>query len=66
MPRNCRAECSFSLLLLHDLSLTVSIAVLKPALAPQETNAKAFLDLSAWGESSQYKFMYKYCMLCAC
>lgn len=37
-------------LLLHDLCLTIYAAVLRPALAPQETSAKVLLDLSVWGE----------------
>lgn len=43
-------ECSFSLLLLHDLCLTIYVAVLRPALAPQETSAKVLLDFSVWGD----------------
>lgn len=45
-------ECSFPLLLLRDLYLTIYVAILRPALAPQETNTEVLLDLSAWGKSS--------------
>lgn len=59
-------ECSSSVPLLHDPCLTIYAAILKPALAPQETNTEVLLDLSAWGGALSIILMYKYCMLCAC
>lgn len=41
-------EYSFSLLLLYGLCLTIYVAVLRPALAPQGKHTKVLLDLSAW------------------
>lgn len=46
------------------LCLTIYIAVLRPALVPQEKHTKVLVDLSAWEEKLLVQFfMYKYCIL---